>query len=85
MKLKNIFILPLVALTLLATPAKADSCRPRYVSCAPTYVRTCVVDTRTECRWATDHCGRRYAYEVTVITYADVYSDGSQRRYTRVG
>ena len=38
---------------------------------------------RTECRWATTDCGRRYSYEVTVITYANHYSDGSRSLFTR--
>jgi hypothetical protein len=93
MKRKTILSLPLAALAIFVTPAEAGtpSCRPtvqvqfQYNTCRPTYVSTRVVSTRTECRWATDRCGRRYSYEVTVVTYADVYSDGSQRRYTRVG
>ncbi len=70
--------------TLAAAPAaKADYCAPRRVYCAPVLVCTKVVCSRVECRWATNHCGQAYSYEVKVITYADIYSDGSRNTYTR--
>jgi hypothetical protein len=70
---------------LAAAPAKAGTYRPAVrAACAPSFLRTCVVDRRSECHWALDACGRRYAYEVVVTTYADLYSDGSRRLYTRV-
>lgn len=82
----------IAALTLLAVmPAASGSDykpRARIVSTghdyrAPCYVRTKELCRHIECRWAKDHCGRRYAYEVTVITFADIFSDGSRRTYTR--
>lgn len=86
MKLKTILIL--AALSLLggfaAPSAEAGGYRPARAACAPYYLRTCILASRLECRWAVDRCGHRYSYEVRVVTYADVYSDGSQRRYTRV-
>ncbi len=51
--------------------------------CAPYVLKTKEVCRRTECRWAKDHCGRRYSYMVTVITYASYYSDGTCRQFTR--
>lgn len=88
-KSNSVLLAALAALSVLgafAVPsAEAGNYRPARVACAPTYLHTCVVASHVECRWATDRCGRRYSYEVRVTTYADVYSDGSQRRYTRVG
>jgi hypothetical protein len=46
-------------------------------------VCTKVVCCHTECRWATDYCGNAYTYHVKVVTYADIYSDGSRNTYTR--
>jgi hypothetical protein len=69
----------LLTLLLLATAvpaAKADYCRP-YVT------HTCVVCSRTECRWATDHCGRRYSYHVRVVTYRSYYSNGQTSTFAR--
>ena len=69
----------LLALLILAaaTPAvQAGHCTP-YVT------HTCVVQARTECRWAADHCGRRYSYEVRVVTYRAYYSNGGTATYTR--
>lgn len=91
--MKSIAILTFAFVLILAgtVTAEAGSYPPvsakRYVNqknvCKPVYVRTKVVKTRTECRWYTDACGKRRAYEVKVVTLADVYSDGSQKLYTR--
>lgn len=70
----------LLTLLILATavPAtKADDCRP-YVT------HTCVVCSRTECRWALDHCGHRHSYHVRVVTYRSHYSNGQSSAFTRV-
>ena len=87
--MKNILILALAAAALAATAPTAtagnyrySSCEPQY-TCRPVYRCTKELCRRTECRWAVDHCGRRYRYEVVVITYADIYSDGSRNTYTR--
>jgi len=75
------------SVTLLPAPAEASN---RYRSgysaavCKPHFVCTRVLSRHYECRWAKDHCGRRYSYRVLVTTYADVYSNGSYRTYTRV-
>jgi hypothetical protein len=84
--MKTIVILALATLPLIATPAASASDCYRVVTvdyCAPRYVCTKEICRRTECRWACDRSGRRYSYEVTVITFADYYSDGSRRSYTR--
>ena len=52
--------------------------------CAPYVTQTCVVDSRLECRWATDHCGRPYSYHVRVVTYRSYYSNGATTLFTRV-
>jgi hypothetical protein len=80
-------IASIATLLILPFAATAGTCPSSQtviiVKCQPTYVCTKVVSCRTECRWAKDHCGKRYAYEVKVITYADVYSDGSTRTYSK--
>ena len=59
--MKTIALLAIALITACAAPsARADYCRP-YIT------HTCVVHSRTEYRWATDHCGLRYAYEVRVV------------------
>lgn len=85
------FAITITALTASAPTASAADriSSPRVITvgydyCAPRYLCTKEVCRRTECRWAKDHCGRRYRYEVTVITFADHYSDGSRRTYTKI-
>jgi len=64
-------------ITACAAPsAKAEYCRP-YIT------HTCVVHSRTECRWATDQCGRRYSYEVRVVSYRSYYNNGQNRNFTK--
>ena len=70
----------LIALLFLAAAAPAS--RADY--CQPFVVRTCEVCRKTECRWAKDDCGRRYSYEVKVITYRSYLSDGATTTFTRV-
>jgi hypothetical protein len=75
--MKTITLLAIALITACAAPsAKADSCRP-YIT------HTCVVHSRTECRWATDHCGHRYSYEVRVVTYRSHYSNGQSSTFTK--
>ena len=84
MKLIALLLLVIASLTAGATTAKAsDYCYTGRSYCAPTYVCTRVICRNTECRYGYDHCGRRVSYYVTVVTYADYYSDGSSRTYTR--
>ena len=84
--MKTILAVLAIALTSLAAApsARANECyAPRRVYCAPVVVCTKVVCCHTECRWATDYCGRSYNYHVKVVTYADIYNDGSRNTYTR--
>ncbi|MDF1861345.1 MAG: hypothetical protein P1U87_14105 [Verrucomicrobiales bacterium] len=62
------------------TPASAGYCKPQP-KCAPKVykIRTCEIDRCKYRKWAYDHCGKRYSYWVTVITYKDYYSNGSHR------
>lgn len=46
-------------------------------------VRTCEIDRCKYKKWAYDHCGKRYSYWATVITYKDFYSNGSYRVWKR--
>jgi hypothetical protein len=52
--------------------------------CAPYITQTCVVDSRLESRWATDHFGRPYSYHVRVVTYRSYHSNGAITLFTRV-
>jgi hypothetical protein len=91
--MKTIASLVLATLTFTAVPAaqahdygrtsiiiSSSSCIPH---CAPRYVCTKELCRRYECRSAYDQFGCRHSYHVLVITYADYYSDGSARSYTR--
>jgi hypothetical protein len=69
----------LLALLVLATALPAAHAG----HCAPYVTQTCVVNSRVECRWATDHCGRRYSYHVRVVTYRSHYSNGATSAFTR--
>jgi hypothetical protein len=70
----------LLALLVLATALPASV---QAGSCAPYVTHTCVVNTRTECRWATDHCGRRYSYEVKMVTCRSYYNNGKTSTFTK--
>jgi len=69
-------LLALLVLAAAVPAAQAGTCQP-YVT------QTCVVSSKTECRWAKDHCGRRYSYEVKVVTYRSHYSDGQTSTFTK--
>jgi hypothetical protein len=64
-------------------PSPAPAYCPPKASAKPAYAYTKKLATRTECRWYTDKCGKRASYEVTYVTYADYYTDGSHRTYTK--
>ena len=70
----------LLALLVLAAAIPA-SVQAGY--CATYITHTCVVNTRTECRWATNHCGRRYSYGVKMVTYRSYYNNGQTSTFTR--
>ena len=79
----KILMLVLLMLSAAASVQAGESSR-RYASCAPVYRYTRQIGCRTEYRCGIDRCGQRYQYPVRVITYADYYSDGSCRTYTRI-
>jgi hypothetical protein len=83
--MKTILSVLAIALTSLAAApsANADCYAPRRVYCVPVVVCTKVVCCHTECRCAYDHCGNAYTVRVKIVTYADIYSDGSSNTYTR--
>ncbi len=50
----------------------------------PVYkVRTQEICRDVQYRTGYDHCGKRYTYHVTVVTYRDIYSNGTSRTWTR--
>ncbi|QIF04805.1 hypothetical protein [Roseimicrobium sp. ORNL1] len=51
--------------------------------CTPTYVCTKEICRTTQCRYAYDHCGHKYIYHVTVVTYANYFSDGSYTTFQK--
>ncbi len=73
--MKTLLALFVLAAAIPAT-VEAGSYRP-YVT------HTCVVNSRTECRWAAHYCGRRYSYEVKVVTYRNFYSNGQTSTFTK--
>jgi hypothetical protein len=76
---KHIIAIAIAAFSFAAAPSvQASDCHRAQYS----YTKT--IGCRTECRWAKNSCGRRYSYEVKVVTYADIYTDGSRRTYTKV-
>ncbi len=84
--MKTLLIAALAAASfgISAQPASAaEYCYTQPVYCAPYKVSTCEVCRRSYCRTAYDACGRCYHYTVTVVTYADTYSNGSSITYTR--
>ena len=82
----KLLILATVSLLSAGCVQASDCYTPRRSGyCAPVYRYTRQVGCRTEYRCGTDHCGRRVMYPVRVVTYADYYSDGSVRTYTRSG
>lgn len=63
-------------ITVAPTTASAGYCH----SAPKVYkIRTCEIDRCSYKKWAYDHCGKRYSYTVTVITYKDYYSNGTFR------
>lgn len=55
-----------------------NHCKPKVYK-----VRTCEINRCKYKKWAYDHCGKRYSYWVTVVTYKDFYSNGSYRVWKR--
>ncbi len=50
----------------------------------PAYkIRTIEISRYQQCRTAYYPCGRPYTYHVTVVTYRDIFSNGTSNTYTR--
>lgn len=89
--MKTLALLAITLVTVCAAPAaNAGTCpppAPAYcppkAAAKPAYAYTKKLASRTECRWYTDKCGKRVSYEVTYISYADYFTDGSTRTYTK--
>lgn len=66
----------------MTTPVEAGN---YHNHCGPEVykVRTCEIDRCKYKKHAYNHCGKRYSYWVTVITYKDYYSNGSYRDWKR--
>jgi hypothetical protein len=92
--MKTIASIAIATIALFATPAlKASDCGHHKhhhittgsfgVSYAPRYVTTRELYRSVQSQWSYDQHGHIIACNVLVITYADYYSDGSTRTYTR--
>jgi hypothetical protein len=95
--MKTIASLAIAALTLTASPAVQahdhhhHSCGNRPiiigggfgVSFAPRYVSTRELYRSIQTQWGYDSWGNLVTYNVLTITYADFYSNGTSRTYTR--
>ena len=81
--MKTILLLALATASLISTAPSAKAGHCGYDYCQPVFLGTRVLCRHCECRIGYDHCGRAYRYDVTVVTYADLYSDGSRNTYTR--
>jgi hypothetical protein len=95
--MKTIASLAIAALTIAASPAveahdHKSHCGNNYpiiigggfgVSFAPRYVSTRELYRTIQTQWGYDGYGNAFSYNVLVITYADYYSNGTSRTYTR--
>ena len=97
--MKTILTLALATVALIGFTANAEagpgykhgtpawgSYRPQHGGhCGSVYkIRTIEICRRQECRTAYYPCGTPYRYHVTVVTYRDIFSNGSSNTYTRV-
>ncbi len=82
---KLILALLISGTALVAGTTTAEAGHSYQPHCAPKVykIRTCEIDRCQYKKWAYDRCGNRYSYWVTVITYKDVYSNGSYRIWKR--
>lgn len=84
--MKNILLAIILVASAFATVAPTTASAGGYRShCAPKVykIRTCEVDRCRYQKWSYDHCGKRYSYWVTVITYKDYYSNGTYKIWKR--
>ena len=83
MKTLAILALAIAGFTFAPAAKAADYAYRTATHCAPVYVCTMEICRTTQCQYAYDHCGRQYSYHVTVVTYANYYSDGSYNTFTK--
>lgn len=93
--MKTIASIAIATIATFATPAlKAADCKHNKhhhhittgsfgISFAPRYVTTREIYRSVKTQWSYDRHGHLVPCNVLVITYADYYSDGSTRTYTR--
>ncbi|MAS93637.1 MAG: hypothetical protein CMO55_10635 [Verrucomicrobiales bacterium] len=78
--MKNLFLaLAFAAVALFSTVSAEAGYRDNHCTSRVYKIRTCEVDRCSYKKWAYDHCGKRYSYLVTVVTYKTFYSDGSYK------
>ncbi len=86
MKIIILSILAVAATFGLTLKADAGTCyRPSSSYCAPKVYKTntCEINRCYRTSRAYDNCGRQYTYRVAVITYKDIYSNGSWRTWSK--
>ncbi len=89
--MKNLLIAAIIAGTALfvgVAPAEAGNhYRSNYNNnhCAPKVYKLKTYELKRHCirKVRYDHCGKAHYYSVTVVTYKDVYSNGTWRTWTR--
>jgi hypothetical protein len=81
--MKKLLIAAFAAACFGLSATQTNACEYAVSSCAPHRVSICVVCRNTYCKTAYDRCGNAYHYSVTVVTFRDLYSDGSSQTYTR--
>ena len=94
--MKNLLIAALVAGSALfvgVAPAEAGNHYRSYNNhhrsynnhCAPKVYKLKTYEINRHCvrKVRYDHCGKAFYYNVTIVTYKDVYSNGSHRTWTR--
>ena len=87
MKTKFFVLLAIAGTSLLITPTSEAREHGRsehsFSHCAPRVICIKVISQHSECRVGYDHCGKKYTYHVTVVTYLEIRSDGSRRTYSK--
>ena len=92
--MKTILTLALAAAALIGFTSEAKANphyggpywgQPSHGHCGSIYkIRTIEICRRQECRTGYYPCGTPFRYHVTIVTYRDIFSNGTTQTYTRV-
>lgn len=84
--MKNVTLAIIIAAAALfaGVNVEAGQCyRQSYDHCHVYKVRTCEINRCYHWKTSYDHCGHPYRYRIVVVTYKDIYSNGTWNTYTR--